>query len=706
MADYSYSLPAGQPENFMVGTLDAPGNGTTAPTYAIVSGNTNNSFKIGSYDGVLEVNVDTYDEESYPMTLGINRTDDAGTLGYTVQIDIVGLLQTKTPTIYVDPVNGKNSYPGTMSFPVSSLDVAFLRVMGGGAVLLYTGNYGSRSFGTKPCTIKGLSGNTPVLSSVELLDGFSYVLDTLTFSTEGVQAVNGSGNRIGSIMIRNCDFGGSNAIIITSYLYVSILRNTVHSTNIGVSLSDVEEATIMSNTIYGDGYPTNFGLVTNGVTRMEFAHNTVDSVGELNIDDVGSVASYGVLFVPVTPALIISKTIGPFPYPFVTDGLGNYAVAINLTTGSACDYGVDFTVTGGDTVSILSGSVDPLNPYLGDAMEVGDYLRVQYELQGTAGVPGYSNLDSNFFTNVNTVNFTSGLLANVRYNNVYNTADMALFVGILGNRDDDPLFVGSGDYNLTDPSPSRKTANPSTSYTSNKIAPYPQSQDRVGANRAYKGEGSDIGALENLSDVNGRTEAELNLGQQGYDVVYDGDSDRPLRRLSKAMSDVSSDPVQFDLGSTTAKVSDRKMYFDDHGLELNSASVSVSNPQAATPYVLKRDSAFVQPFDQAAFEGVSAYVAMDGSDTDGNGSFAAPYRTIDKALSTIATVIFVMAGSYPLFTGVAGKKVVFVPRNDFYLLGGFMNTDLEGSSWQVTESLDSTYAFAVGLFTVSHPSGA
>lgn len=1066
MADYSYRIPSDQNENFMVGTLEAPGNGTSSPLYSIVGGNTNNVFKVGSDNGVIEVNSADYGLEEYPMVLSVRRTDDAGSIDYSVEIDMVLGTLKKKPVIYVDPVNGNNASNGDMHNPLSSLDLAYLRVMGGGAILIYSGNLGSRVFQNKPCTLKGLKGSTPVMDGLALLGGFSFVVDNIKFNSQGVVASNITGNTGGSVIVRNCDFSGDSGILVSNYKYASILKNTIHPTNMGMSITNVDEATVRSNTVYSSGSPLVAGFYTSAVRSLVLQNNTFDNIDSFSVDDVSSFSSFGISYVTVTSSILSSMEIGPFPYNFLLNTSGDPVLAVNLVTGSAAGYNRDFTVTGGNTIEFLSNpnypATEPDDPYLGDVLVEGDVLRLTYELEGTdvpndlyswgknssgqqgdgttidieaperniagswsfvdgglgytmainaggylwawgsnnrgklgtggsdtlvpvqvgsslwskvdagqdhtlaigedgslhawgwnvygsvgdgtgtgtdrstpvlvdntspwvdisasydskfslgvkqdsnlyawglnetgqfgdgtvmapffvrtlspslvgtgwsevsagvgfsiakdttghlfstgsglggqlglgsvgivytftqigtdtwesfdtgrshtaairsdgtlwtwgvnaqgqLGVPSASSfavspvqvgsdsnwslvvcgenhtvalkdngevwafgdntngqlgdpsvsfssfspikvgeeftyisaghdttygfkegnvvigrtlIDSNSLTNISDMHFTSGFLAEIKYNNLYNSTYSA--PSGPSNIDADPLYVdpASGDYSLENLSPNRKSANPSKSNNYNKYTPYQQTQDIKGANRAYKGEVPDIGSIENLSDVVNRTGGEIYVGEQGYDVVYDGDPGRPFRRLSQAFSDPTEDPVKVNFGSEFPGVSDRKIYIDESFIELNSAELGEGDPTVDVSYVNKRSSVFIQPYDQSSASGEFAYVDMQGSDDTGDGSFINPYRTIGFALSTSAQVVYAFAGSYPFFQGVPGKKIVFIPRNEFYLISAFSSSSLESSSWQVSQSVGSTYSFAIGEFNVSHPPGA
>lgn len=216
----------------------------------------------------------------------------------------------------------------------------------------------------------------------------------------------------------------------------------------------------------------------------------------------------------------------------------------------------------------------------------------------------------------------------------------------------------------------------------------------------------DIGALENLSLRTERTEPDLHVGQTGYDMVYSGDTGRPFRKISRAVEDPSGDAVVIGVGEVTPGVSDRKIYTGDDSFTLNGSTVSIGDVQNQVPYVLKRDTAYIQPFDQvsAVEAGSAVYVSPDGDDS-GVGTFMNPFRTISRALEEDVDVVFVLAGAYPTFQGVSGRRVVFLPRDDFYLWGGFQTSTLAAYAWQIDDYQDTSYKQSYSELSVDHPPG-
>jgi hypothetical protein len=396
-----------------------------------------------------------------------------------------------------------------------------------------------------------------------------------------------------------------------------------------------------------------------------------------------------VMYQEVTQDVIDSKHVILPVTNLVIDENNRPLVAVNTISGETQNYGLDYAVVGNE---VTWEGYD-----LDGRMILGDYIRVLYSY-GTS----LYKLDSNSLTTINSIDLTTRFTATVTYNNLYNTPLVATGTNIAV----DPLYTNAstGDLMPLMASPNIASANPAgVGPLYNHNTTYINDKDSNGADRAFKGTVSDRGALDNLSIINTRTESILSIGQQGFDEVYDGDESRPLRRLSRAFSDVSGDPINFIIGPTTPGVSDRKMYFDDHSLDLNNSSVSIDPSQNPVPKVLKRDTAFVQPFDTVGYVGVTAYVATTGDDLTGDGTAEKPYRTIDKALATTATVIVAVAGSYPLFTGVAGKKVVFIPRVDSYTKGAFATSTMSEYEWIVLDTSGSIPTFTPTYLYVRHP---
>lgn len=681
-------IPEDKALGYMVGCLEVPVVGASIPTYTVTGGDYAPYFSIGANTGVIEIADINYWSATYPLTMLVHRVSGILTEDFTVSINLAGVLITRKSSIYVDPVNGSNVNDGSMLSPLSSWDLAYDQVDAGGVILLYSGYYGTRLAPSKPCTTKGLRNSVVYMTSLSIPNGHSIVAENIVFTGTGITA-HASTNISGSATVRGCKFYGTAGISIDTYRYVSIVKNTVAATINGVVLNRLDEVSILSNVIYGSVE----GIVATQINRIEIIHNTLNSITHCLIDDSASNSAYGVVYTTITALMLSSKQLTLPGGGVVSDGFGNPIIAVNLVDTSAQQLNIDFTVAG----SIMSWSGLGLETILRE----GDILRIQYLYYG-GGSNGYTQVDSNSLTNVGSLEFSSGANAWFGYNNLFGTTTNA--VPNVTNISLDPLYVsaGTGDYSLSNTSPNLLAANPTTLPVINDIAPLQNNQDFVGVNRTYKGQISDMGAVENLKDVYNHTSPSYYVGQQGYDKVYDGDADKPFRRSSEAMSQAAGDPILFDIGNTVPNVSDRKMYFDDVSEALGSSTQAIFNPQSSTDYLERKDFVIVQPFDPASITGTSVYVSPIGDDTN-PGTELDPFRTIEAALASAAVNVIVFAGEYPLYKGETGKNIIYLARNDFIVLSPFIDGSLRQGEWSIVYNSGSTTTFSFNEFTITHP---
>jgi hypothetical protein len=530
----------------------------------------------------------------------------------------------------------------------------------------------------------------------------------------GVTVASSSGSNGGSLTVRACAFsdglgGNSIGIDVSGYRYVSLLQNRMYNPGgVHILVSSAEELTVASNS----GKAIFAGNIDfNGVRQVSFIHNSFDGLDNIYFDDIGSVTNQGTSFIEVTPSILSAKQI-VFPANFLLDGMGVPAVAINLVTGSSYQYGTDFTVSG-DTISWagLGMDIDLYTEEQGAVVE-GDIIRIIYEVVGgSGGGSGVYWVDSNNMTNVGAVQFSSGLFASVVYNNFYNSTIVIPLH--YTNITADPLYVNSGVGNLalTSGSPCVNAANPSMGYLPgnlNTVAIYQRLQDIYSAHLVYMQTVPDIGAAEFLDNVVVPGSDKV-LGHGGYDRIFPGSPSYPFKRLGYTSSVSGTDDVSVKMTGSTDKVSTRRVYADESvisGLPASPNSISIDNPRPAGPVSLT-DYFAIQPFDPVDLNtGVTLtriFVSEDGDDDAGNGSEASPYRTLGKAISIPGiAVIYVIAGSYPWFTGSADKSVVFLPKKFQEYMGSFRITGFGNSSWTVTENTDVTVQIDDNTLDISH----
>jgi hypothetical protein len=453
------------------------------------------------------------------------------------------------------------------------------------------------------------------------------------------------------------------------------------------------------------GQAAELGVRVQSVKKLEFRHNTLDNLVNVQIDDVASAVSYGVRYITVDQALIDTGTIGPFPFNFLQSPSGNYAVVINDTEGTSAFYGTEFTVVTDDTLQLNKNpnypATEPENPYLWDTMELGDVLRITFELIGGSTTEGHTVLDSNSLTNIQALTMSSGFLAEFKNNNIFGSS--LNFSPDPSNINSDPLYKNpvDFDYSIDDASPNRLAGNPSY-ITRNKDSLSSRERDLSQVDRTYKGEPPDIGALENLVDVYNRVSENLYMSQIGHDYVWDGNLDKPVRRLSHALDKADADTVSPIMGAETPHVSKRTQYFDEQILETAPSRLDIHDSRPEIPLLKRTDRLAIQPFDPKDIPGDKVFVTVDGNDDTGNGSLGNPYRTIQRALQETATVICVLAGDYPLFTGVVGKSVIFLPREQWVYKGASGVTGFSPINWLIEEETDVSVNFAAKTLNIVH----
>ncbi|WP_225035980.1 choice-of-anchor Q domain-containing protein [Winogradskyella sp. SM1960] len=160
------------------------------------------------------------DAGTYTIDVQASDTIDTTTLNFVVSVsEITNVTGT---AYYCDPINGSMSNPGTLASPWKSLQDVFTAQKtfnSGDVIYLLSGAHGSPYMtGTHSdyVTIKPLSGEHPVLASVQVENGSYWAFDGLTFSTDG-----SGGNFVRDYMfltkddatylkIENCTFSSAN----------------------------------------------------------------------------------------------------------------------------------------------------------------------------------------------------------------------------------------------------------------------------------------------------------------------------------------------------------------------------------------------------------------------------------------------------------------------------------------------------------------
>ncbi|WP_458628303.1 choice-of-anchor Q domain-containing protein [Winogradskyella sp. PC D3.3] len=124
-------------------------------------------------------------------TINVEATDTIDTTTMSFVVSVSELSNVVGTAYYCDPVNGSMSNPGTLASPWKSLQDVFTSQKtfnSGDVIYLLSGAHGSPYItGTHSdyVTIKPLSGENPVLASIQVENGSYWTFDGLTFSTNG-----------------------------------------------------------------------------------------------------------------------------------------------------------------------------------------------------------------------------------------------------------------------------------------------------------------------------------------------------------------------------------------------------------------------------------------------------------------------------------------------------------------------------------------
>ena len=157
------------------------------------------SAQTGSVNGIVS---DTYSAPSTPGTAIINTLVDSQTIPITIDI--------KSLNIYVEPLNGNNTNPGTFLHPVQTIQRALEMIFTGGTITLNNGIYNENSLRIgQPLTIRGQNPLFTVING----GGVGLIIEIATnnvllenLKITGGSGVNGGGihNTGSNVTINNC----------------------------------------------------------------------------------------------------------------------------------------------------------------------------------------------------------------------------------------------------------------------------------------------------------------------------------------------------------------------------------------------------------------------------------------------------------------------------------------------------------------------
>ena len=155
---------------------------TNLPSFATFTDNT---------DGTALLEFNPLEGDAGTYTINVEASDATDTTNMSFVLSVSELSTVVGTAYYCDPVNGSMSNTGTQANPWSSLQDVFSAQKtfnSGDVIYLLSGAHGSPYMtGTHSdyVTIKPLSGENPVIASVQVENGSYWAFDGLTFSTNG-----------------------------------------------------------------------------------------------------------------------------------------------------------------------------------------------------------------------------------------------------------------------------------------------------------------------------------------------------------------------------------------------------------------------------------------------------------------------------------------------------------------------------------------
>ena len=575
------------------------------------------------------------------------------------------------PLVFLDPVQGSDTNTGAKGSPMRTLAASVAAVMEGGTVLVVSpGDVGPLSASGRSLRIKSLPALYPTVPSLSCQES-SVILEGLTLPA-GASISNSL--QSGVAIFRDCKFPGRAGVDLSRVKYVSMHQNRLDSCSSGIIITEAEEASIGANVISNVLAPVS----ANKVRLMDFYHNTVHGCGELYFDDFGSGVAFNIAYLTVTPAVLAAKRVYLNGVPL--------AVAVNMSTGSAQEEGLDYVVSGHQVSWAGLG--------LEDDLEIGDVLRISYEAQGQgSGVTeGRMRLDSNSLSSNDAgVHFSSGDYVEVTHNNLFGTPAIGGTQAM--NIVTDPMYADLAGFTLDPLSPNKDAAN-SDRWTDAflRTAPYDKDRDFTGAELTFV-EGaplSDMGAREVLGDQTVRTSDDVSVAQDGHDSVGSGDPTKPLLTLSKAYQAANGDTISVHVHGTTG-VSHSRAVLGTGTVSLTESALGATGGHS--PEVLLRASASSDSPSSAA------YVSEEGSDA-ATGTRQDPYRTIAHALS-LSDAVLVEPGHYTAFLGATGKSVT--PIDSLRTMQFGQTVEAPSSyTWDVVQALGATGSISIGTVHIKH----
>lgn len=608
--------------------------------------------------------------------------------------------ETTEPVLYVDPVYGSDSSSGRQLDPIKNLFVATAWAKRGSTVVLYDGTHNPSQISRKDLTIRGAEGVKPLITSANSQDTTGSGWETNALSFYGCQGIINNvtiNNSEYGIRVENGNFDISRCEIYdtsTGMLFINcdptITRNEIHDVERAMDFTSAIGPKIFSNVIYDasvaallDFTPDatiSSNTFDNNQTQivMDNSSNTVISNNNLTYGVYGiqasmdsSMSSFFNNFYPTIISNIYNRTPDAtagniYANPLYYDRLGDRDFHLNfgspdIDAGDLTydDYLFDFDGARRDQSDIGAFQYIPDSTYTGDlyvSSHGDDYWNV-----GSIVSP-FRTLDRAMQTQDSTVNIDGG-----HYDSFYlslKTQDIDL----------NQLYIYLGPERLF------------SSYLT---------LDQEDVNNGYIPlpsfvESDDASSVAlNIVGGSGQIYGTDYIVEYGH-VLWKGYELEKYLAAGDIIRVIFYGPLQRKALNT----------FILHGHYSN------YNQERAV---------FVSPngSDSTALGG-------DGTNSGGDGSRDRPYRTVNMALSqsNVGDNIVVMAGEYPVFSGLEGRIIVpgidrtaipdphfsrvyedfFAPK-DFRVVGW---SEYDIVPWELNFSGDSTIIDGGGFLNLTY----
>lgn len=620
-------------------------------TFQIISSTPANAFSIDGNVLKLAVDASTLVPADYAVVVRItdsgSATVDAPVILTLLSASELSLLERQSvPYVqYVSQSKGSDGYEGSWYRPVKTVSAAVQKfnILGAdaGIISIRDGDFSSESLvfdGSNTLTslrvfcrrYLGTSPNVilPVISGSPKYLSIANAVLTSTLDLDGPSEYGGT------LRLYSCDTSGMS---IDNFNNVMILRSQLGGT-VDVVAKTVSAISCKSSTAASYGFSNYKDLL--------LLNNTFDSAASLELTPVNSasVVVDATLYVPITQQILDTGS-------YVLPGI-NYVVSyIVNNTGSTTMLPGDATISG--NLLTLSSSFTSRAAVYDSGSNSGDNLRIVLTYSADSLI-GRSILESNSITNLTgafTNNAADPIQTVVRNNNFYQSAALSSFVGSDNNIDADPLY--NPDLSLQPGSPNIGAGRDERyklfeGYLTASI----NGEDFLGLsrNRVSSPLDLDIGAYSAASQI---TSVGGAVSPTGMDSGADGSVANPYRTVASALEALGTDPtLELQLGSYINNSTKRTLKEVYESLNGVISTLDFSDNTTVSQYALVADTYWV-----AGFFGIGAkdgIVFVSGRDPVGfssatnnydslnfesnrDGSFFNPFRSIDSALELVAS---------------------------------------------------------------------